>query len=282
MPRFTSYDGLQLAYHDLGEGSPLVCVPGGPGRAAGYLEDLGRLSCHRRLVLPDTRGTGASGVPDDSGTYAFTALAGDVEALREHLGLEHLDLLAHSAGATVAQAYAARHPQRVNRLVLVTPGTRLQGRAVDDDIASILQRRSHEPWYADAAIAFAKLRETTDADEIRRLVPRLLPATYGRWDRRQQAHAAEERSQVSSAAREGFWNHDTDFYELVVNLARVLAPVLVITGASDALSGVAAGDVVAQCFRDSRHVTLDGCGHYPWVDEPDAFVAAVMEFLGGR
>src|SRR4029450_2944157 len=42
---------------------PLVCLPGGPGRAADYLGDLGGLSAHRQLVLLDNRGTGASATP---------------------------------------------------------------------------------------------------------------------------------------------------------------------------------------------------------------------------
>ena len=43
MPSFASYDGTELAYRILGDGPPLVCLPGGPGRAAGYLGDLGGL-----------------------------------------------------------------------------------------------------------------------------------------------------------------------------------------------------------------------------------------------
>ena len=41
MAHFTSYDGAKLAFHRTGSGPPLVCLPGGPGRAPGYLGDLG-------------------------------------------------------------------------------------------------------------------------------------------------------------------------------------------------------------------------------------------------
>ncbi|MBK6028018.1 alpha/beta fold hydrolase, partial [Streptomyces sp. MBT59] len=102
MPTFSAYDKTPLAYHLVGEGEPLICLPGGPMRASAYLGDLGGLAARRRLVLPDLRGTGASGVPEDPSTYRCDRLVDDVEALREHLGLERIDVLAHSAGADLA------------------------------------------------------------------------------------------------------------------------------------------------------------------------------------
>jgi pimeloyl-ACP methyl ester carboxylesterase len=116
MPRLVSYDGTELAYRLTGNGRPLVCVPGGPGCAAEYLGDLGGLSAYRQLVLLDNRGTGRSAVPADPGTYRADRLVDDVEALRVHLGLERLDLLGHSAGASVTIMYAARFPTRLESL----------------------------------------------------------------------------------------------------------------------------------------------------------------------
>src|SRR5882757_773432 len=98
MPHFTAPDGTELAYRVVGEGEPLLCLPGGPMRASAYLGDLGGLSRHRRLIVLDLRGTGASGAPADPATYRCDRQITDVEALRAHLGLEHIDLLAHSAG----------------------------------------------------------------------------------------------------------------------------------------------------------------------------------------
>lgn len=69
MPSFTAVDGTELAHRVVGEGEPLICIPGGPMRASSYLGDLGGLSETRRLVLLDLRGTGRSAVPDDPATY---------------------------------------------------------------------------------------------------------------------------------------------------------------------------------------------------------------------
>jgi pimeloyl-ACP methyl ester carboxylesterase len=84
---FDGADGTRLAYHQAGEGRPLICLPGGPMQASAYLGDLGGLSAHRWLVLLDLRGTGASALPADPTSYRCDRQVDDVEALRMHLGL---------------------------------------------------------------------------------------------------------------------------------------------------------------------------------------------------
>ncbi|MFI0723409.1 alpha/beta fold hydrolase [Streptomyces sp. NPDC021224] len=122
MPTFTAPDGTRLAHRMTGGGAPLVCPPGGPA-GCGPLGDLNGLAAYRRLVLADPRGTGGSERPADASSYRCDRQVADVEALRAHLRLERFDLLAHAGGADVAVQYAARHPVRVRRLVLVAPST---------------------------------------------------------------------------------------------------------------------------------------------------------------
>ncbi len=117
-------DGTRLVYSSAGEGPPLVCLPGGPMLPAEYLGDLGGLDAHRSLVLLDLRGTGHSAVPADPASQRCDRQVPDVEALGAHLGSERLDLLAHSAGAALALLHAARHPDRLASLTLVTPSPR--------------------------------------------------------------------------------------------------------------------------------------------------------------
>src|SRR3954466_3270709 len=124
-----SADGLRLRYEvedpqvegpDDAAGPPLLCAAGGPGRASEYLGDLGGLTRTRRVVRLDTRGTGRSQPPEDRTGYAPTQLIDDLDRLRIHLGAETVDVLGHSAGGPGALGYAAAHPERVRRLVLVT------------------------------------------------------------------------------------------------------------------------------------------------------------------
>lgn len=279
MPTFSSYDGTRLAYTETGSGPRLVCLPGGPGRASAYLEDLAGLTEERTVVLLDTRGTGHSELPADPSSMRFDRLAADVEALRAELGEQQLDLLGHSAGCLVAQAYAAAHPDRVRSLVLVTPSDRLQG-GDRGDVAGIRAARSDEPWYAEAAEAQAALADAPPAQQ-QSLVRATRPFFYGRWDERTQAHAATADRQSSKRAELGFGAgvQEVDVPGLLATLAGLDVPVLVVGGDRDALTGVASVRNVAAAFPSATTVVLPRAGHFPWVDEPEAFRTAVSSFL---
>ncbi|MCW2614148.1 MAG: alpha/beta hydrolase [Frankiales bacterium] len=272
-------DGTRLAYVEVGTGPRLVCVPGGPGRASAYLEDLGGLSEERTLVRLDTRATGHSEVPADPSSLRFDRLAADVEALRVHLDKDRIDLLGHSAGCLVAQAWAAAHPDRVRSLVLVTPTDRLQG-GRRSDVGAIRETRSEEPWYAEAAEAQAALADAPPAQQ-QSLVRATRPFFYGRWDERTQAHAATADRQSSKRAELGFGAgmEAVDLAGMQESLAALDVPVLVVGGERDALTGVASVDLVAGSFARAQTAVLARAGHFPWVDEPEQFRAVVSAFL---
>jgi pimeloyl-ACP methyl ester carboxylesterase len=282
MPHYTSYDGTRIAYRSTGEGPVLVCLAGGPGRDAAYLGDLGGLCAGRRLVIPDSRGTGDTPPAADPQTYAFPRLAEDLEALRDHLRLDSFSLLAHDAAAATAQAYAASYPGRLNHLVLVSPGSRLQG-DLPEDAREIFEERHEEPWWPEAAAALEELEMDTDLDRIRKLLLLVAPMAYGRWDEPQQAHAAAEGAQLHPVPRAGFWQgvDESTRLALLAMLRKVEAPALVITGDRDAVSGIQAGKVVAESFPNARWRPLHKVGHYPWMDEPELFRPVVEEFLAG-
>ena len=279
MNTFTSYDGVQLAHSSIGEGLPVVCVPGGPGRSVAYLEDLGGLQRDRTLLLLDPRATGHSEVPSDPVTLRFDRMADDLEAMRQHLKLDRLDLLAHSAGCLVAQAWASRFPERVGHLILVTPSDRLQG-GNREDVPAIRESFAGEPWYAEAAEAQAALEDAPPSQRagLERLAR---PFAYGRWDERAQEHAAGADHQCSKRALLGFGAgvEDLDLGQLLAGLTAVDAPVTVIGGDRDGMTGVASCHLVAQSFPNSTKVVLEGAGHYPWVDQPEAFADAVRAGL---
>jgi pimeloyl-ACP methyl ester carboxylesterase len=276
---FASYDGTRLHYERVGEGPVLLCLPGGPGRASAYLEDLAGLSAERTLVLLDGRATGRSELPPDPASLRFDRLALDVEALREHLELDALDVLAHSAGTLVAQTWAASHPNRVGALVLVTPSDFLQG-GTRDDVTAIRASRAGEPWYDDAAAALRALDDAMPAERAS-LERALRPFWYGRWDQRCQEHAASADVQTSKRAVLGFATSVTEAERdaVIGGLKDVTAPVLVVAGERDGLTGVESAHAVAGSFRHSRVEVLPGAGHFPWVDEPEAIRSAVTAFL---
>ncbi|MDE0854023.1 MAG: alpha/beta hydrolase [Nevskia sp.] len=119
-------NGVDIAYQQMGEGPDLVLVHGlAASRAFWFLHYAVPLSRHFRVTLFDLRGHGYSGVPASG--YDAPTMAGDLAALLDHLGITSCVLAGHSYGGGVALEYAARHPQRVSRLVIMdTKVNRLQ------------------------------------------------------------------------------------------------------------------------------------------------------------
>ncbi|WP_328314381.1 alpha/beta hydrolase [Streptomyces sp. NBC_00442] len=279
MPKFTTCDGVRIAYHLRGDGEPLLCLPGGPMGASAYLGDLGGLTAHRRLVLPDPRGTGDSDVPDDPASYRCDRQVADIEALRVHLGPDRVDLLAHSAAGNLALLYAARHPGRVRSLTLVAPGVRAVGIDVtDDDWRAAVALRAGEPWYEEARAAFEQVWAKKAAwGEV---VDVIRPFAYGRWDAAARRHEALTRAARNQEAAAGYYADGAfDPVATVAALAAMAAPVLVLAGAHDGGPTPARAAELAALFPRAELVVQQGAGHSPWVDDPEAFVRAVAAFL---
>jgi pimeloyl-ACP methyl ester carboxylesterase len=279
MPTYSGADATPLSYDDSGgDGPPLVTLAGGSGRHPAYLGDLAGLGRHRRLITPHLRGVGRSPLPADVTLGSFWQQTADLERLRLHLGVERLRLLGHSAGTRLAVSYAARHPERVGCLVLVTPpATWLVD--VAPDAAEVSARRSGDPVF-EAALATSRQGLTRRDDEgFNDFMARVAPLGYAAWGPAEQAHAVIGR--FSYAANRAWPSVDPPA-GLARGLAAVTAPVLVIAGAEDAITGCAPAVALTKLFADGTAEVLDRCGHYPWVEQPQAFRRAVDEFLDAR
>ena len=280
-PRATFFDlgGTLLAYDEVGAGAPLICLPGGPMRAAVYLGDLGGLSEHRRLVRLDLRGTGSSAPASDPATYRVDRQVADVEALRVHLGLDRLDLLGHSGGGTLAVLYAAAYPRHVGRLVLICPSPRSVALEIPDEARrAVAQLRRAEPWFADAIAAFERIWAghggPAEWDAI-------APFFWGRWDSVTQAHQAEGEGQQNAAAAQRYYEPGAiDGPAVRAALRELEAPVLLVTGEYDVSLPPDSAAALAAVFPRATLATQPGAGHSPWLDDPAWLVSRVVGFLG--
>ncbi|MEU0568914.1 alpha/beta fold hydrolase [Nonomuraea sp. NPDC005983] len=142
----------------------------------------------------DLRGTGQSAVPKDAAAYRCDRLVTDVEALREHLGLDRMDLLAHSGGTNLATLYAARHSERVSKPALIAPSVMAVGITITEDVRrQTAQLRKNEPWFSTA---FAALEAITAGRAAGDAFQATAPFWYGHWDETAQAHKATEDEQL--------------------------------------------------------------------------------------
>ncbi|MEU4689115.1 alpha/beta hydrolase [Actinoplanes sp. NPDC023714] len=301
MPFFDSYDGLRLFFDEVGEGPPLVVLPGGPGTDVRYVGDLGGLSSTRTLIRLDARASGRSGVPEDRDTVSFVEQARDVEQLRLHLGADRLDILAHSAGCLTAQEYAAARPGRVRRLILVTPVGRAAREPDHAELAALRESRRGEPWYEQAAAGDAALRRggLSHAEEIMARA-RMIPFSWHRWTpERRRAEYVPGHATALPWLRDAFYRNSRDRVERSAAGPELLAAagpgvlaaagpqllaaagpgVLVVAGASDGLIGTAPARLVAAAHPGSRLEVMTESGHRPWAEQPDRFRSLVESFL---
>lgn len=118
--RYAQAGAVRLAYREWGpaQAPPLVLLHALGEDSADWSDVAGRLAGSWRVCAPDLRGHGAS---DWSGPYTIEQLTADLAAFADALVLDSAVLIGHSVGAPPAYLYAARHPDRVARLILEDP-----------------------------------------------------------------------------------------------------------------------------------------------------------------
>jgi pimeloyl-ACP methyl ester carboxylesterase len=278
---FRTADGRRLSYRREGSGPVLVCHPGGPGYSSRYFEDLAGLGGNFTLVLVNPRGAEGSDRPADASAYRTEDYVSDLDELREHLGLERMLLLGHSHGGVVAAAYAATHPDRVEKLVLASTLARF-GPEQDQAMKQGMEARADEPWYEDAREALEREQagDFQDDEELRGLAEREFPFYFARYGEVEAAYLGWlSQEQPNKDALQLFNREIFESFDLRPDLPRITAPTLVITGELDFITGPACA-VDFAAIPDQRTVLIDDCGHFILFEVPDRFRDEVTAFLG--
>jgi len=278
---FHTADGSRLAYRLTGSGPTLVCHPGGPGFSSRYFGDFAGLGKRFTLAMLNPRGTEGSDRPADPRAYATEDYVGDLDEFRAHLGLDRMLLLGHSHGGVVAQAYAAAHPERVERLVLASTLARFQAEQ-QGAMEAAIHLRSDEPWFEDgvAALEQEQAGDWESDEELAGIVLRELPfyfATYGDAER-EYVRSLEEEIPVGDALKL-FNNEVFGTFDLLPELPRIRAQTLVVTGEDDFICGPVNAREIAAGIDGAELVLLPDCGHFVFVEQPRAFADAVAGFL---
>lgn len=267
-------------------GAPrLLVLHGGPGAHHDYLlPQMLRLAERWELVFYDQRGGGRSRT-EGRAPITWRTHVEDLALVARELGAEPLSLVGYSWGGLLAMLYAAAAfdpgdpplpagAPAPARMVLIDPAP--VTRALRDAFERELARRQG----ADAvrrlrdALAASGLRER-DLDAYRQRAFELSVAGYF-------AHPERARDltpfRVVGRVQQSVWE-SLGHFDLLPRLARVRCPVLVLHGREDPIP-LASSEAAARALPDARLVVLDGSGHVPYVEAPDALFAAIEGFLG--
>lgn len=265
-----------------GGGEPVLLLHGGPG-CPDYLGPVAKLLLpYHRVLTFDQRGVSSSATLN--GRYQVDDYLADIEAIREHLGIERLHVFGHSWDGLLAQLYAHAYPARVRSLFLCNSAlgvgegwqrNQRETRAYNVRQSGVLGTISMESWYGvmflpgvlgdlGARHIFARVWRNYFRD------PAQAPPADPLWLRGvyRQAVVGTERALVA-----------TDPSALPQVWPETPWPVLVLYGAYDIFGmGV---DLVYARFPTAQRVFLDHAGHVPWIQDPTAFRNALTAFYDG-
>lgn len=263
-----------LYYEETGRGdqAPLVLVNGGPGFDHSYLHDTpvwNDLSRNHRIVFFDQRGTGRSVSEIPTERLTVDLLVADLEALRVKLGVRKISLLGHSFGGFLAMAYAVRHPDKVDRLILVGSGSpRLAA-----------TQYLFDKLYPD--ILNSKFPDEDDSPAGRMGCKKSTLPLYARmsfYDQRNRQGAPDDGGDFSEATCTAVML-DAVKIDLSPELSRINVPTLVLNGRFDANVAPTVAFGISNAIGGSQLVFFERSGHTPFVEEPDRFELVLERFL---
>ncbi|MFG2132060.1 alpha/beta fold hydrolase [Streptomyces sp. NPDC048751] len=274
-------DGVRLWASRSGEGTPLVLCHGGPGLWDMFTDVAALLADRATAIRWDQRGCGRS--ERCAGPWTSERFVADLDAVRDHFGLERMTLLGHSWGAQLALSYTLAHPERVDTLIYVS-GTGI-GPDADWNPAYHANFRARLGEHPERLARWQELTDRpvlTEPEERERAV---LQWSLEFEDReRALDHAARmadpwlginaECNRALNAERRRAWGTP----ELYAVCQALDVPVLIVDGAHD-IRPRSAVDSLEQALPRGRRVILPDAGHLPWVEDPEGFRRAVTDAL---
>lgn len=257
-------NGIEIYVEVHGSGPPLVLIAGLASDSQSWLPVIAPLAEHFTVIVYDNRGVGRT-APADA-PISIALLADDCARLLDRLGYPKVHLLGHSMGGLVAQQFAARHADRIDRLILV--GTDRKNPARNDDLllemaASLESGTSVEDWLRELFrwLFTERFLQSEDAvtEAIRVAVEYPYPQSPEQFRRQVEAVVAFDG----------------------VDASRIAAPTLVVTGSEDRLFPPQVGRALAEQLRDGTFLVVPDAAHSIHMEAPGPFVDAVVAFLKG-
>lgn len=279
---FIAPDGVRLSFARAGEEDRTLLVLNGF-----YLfEDFAFLAESRTVVGLDLRNRGHSEWIRDPSKLSRGVQqdVDDIDAMRRHLGVERVDLLAHSYAGVVAMLYATRYPAHVGRVVLISP---MQPDADAEYPEGLANRDDRLQEFVAAAGTLQVQRQTYSPQEFCRAFWELLRGLYvfDPEDARKLHHweACDLDTELHFMR---YWSEflmpsiqRLDFG--AAGTAEATMPILVIHGTKDRSAPYGGGRDWAGLLPNARLLTIEDVAHAPWIEAPGEVLEPIRTFLDG-
>lgn len=267
-----SSSGTSIHYTVLGNGAPLLIAPVSWGVDGHRWTTLDALAEHFTLIRFDPRGTGGSATVTDKTEYGIPVLVNDIEALRQHLSIEHWSVMGQSAGGWTALEYALAHPSAADHLIIVcsAPTGKFHKNTYRDPLHPLYPRfekisqevRSLPADERVKAYNRAVYQFDVQTDDAKKSIDRIFAA----------AEFNAQRNQY-------FVMHELNRYNVTERLREINMPTLIIGGKYDVHVAPEWSVTMAENIPNARLKMMQHSGHFPWLDEPGSFFDTVRDFL---
>lgn len=258
-PKVAKIGGIKTLYFDEGEGEVVIFVHGLGGYKENWTFVLERLKGFRTIAI-DLPGFGESEKPNLD--YSIDFFAEHIFKFMDVLSIDSASIVGNSMGGAIAIIFAARHPQRVKKLILVdSAGLKIRPQASVFKAPSELLRPVPEVMELMIKMLFAKPNPVAEE-----MLEHAVKAWWGSEDWYDRASAYMKSSKaVFKFNAEGM-------------LEKIICPTLIIWGEKDLLIPAYVADEFHARIKGSRKIIIDA-GHVPMLEEPDKFTKALEEFL---
>jgi proline iminopeptidase len=270
---------VRIHYTIRGKGPALIAHSGGPGADARDWDDFAKIDDFVTIVAIHPRGSGLSG-PAAGDAYLLPEYATDVEALRNHLGLEKPMLMGWSHGGMVAQQYAFTYPDSISKLILFDTSAYF-GEFLND-VEAAVQEFKNEPWFEDSLAALKKewAGEYETDEDMGRLWQSEKKFYFKKFNKNAQAYCERtSESLIKVAPLRVFNEKEAPTFDLRPQLANIKAPTLVIVGRHDFITNVAMAEEMTRHIPNARMEVFEESGHYGFIEEPEKFYRVVKAFV---
>ena len=276
-------NGTSLYYEIIGVGSPLVVLHGGPGGSHSYfLPSFDALSDEYQLYFYDQRGTGLSDGHLDLAAISIDQFVEDLEGLRVSFNLEKMSLLGHSWGGIIALAYALKYPAHLNHLILVDsrPVSNTFGIQLSETIQQRVNSLSSDEQNkltttCNRPIADLSPVEIETCNQIDAELKFYDPSKAVSVDWPDEENTIKNSDTVRALITSSFNKMQND---MDTQLSSLQVPTLIIHGDFDPIPQ-GSSEYLQQHIPGSQIVIIPQSGHFPFIEQPEQFVAAVRSFL---
>lgn len=268
-------NGAELDVEVLGDPDAPVVIAhhGAPGigSRAEPKASFGALSDTYRVIVFDARGSGAS---SDTPPYTHAQWAADVDALREWAGVEQIVMAGGSYGGFVSLEYALAFPDRVRALVLRDTAAADTFRGTARERALNSDRTTVDMEMFDRSFA-GLVRDNADFRETWKAILPLYDYDYDPDAVEAKADAPTYHYQTHNYA----FSTNLPSYDVRPRLGEIRCPALITVGRVDWITPVEASEQLAAGIPDAQLAIFEKSGHSPQIEEHDAWIATVREFL---